>query len=247
MFNDIIVLSGDTMLITSINNDKIKDTVKLKDKKYRDKFNLFYVEGIDLVYEAYKNGLLTYLYILDGERILFDDIPYCFVSIEVMKKISDVKSSTAYLGICSMKKEETIGKKLVLLDRIQDPGNIGTIIRSAVAFGFDTVVLGVGCADLYNPKVVRSTKGMIFNINIISRKLEEFIPSLDGYNIYGPNYQSRFASSEVQDFWSTNIEIAGFAIVCFIVLINVLIWRGVHKKAYKKILKNIEEEKKHVL
>ena len=71
--------------------------------------------------------------------------------------------------------------------------------------------------------------------------------TVDGYNIYGPNYQSRFASSEVQDFWSTNIEIAGFAIVCFIVLINVLIWRGVHKKAYKKILKNIKEEKKHVL
>ena len=173
------------MLITSINNDKIKDIVKLKDKKYRDKNNLFFVEGIDLVMEAYKSGVLTNLLILEGENLPFDDIPYSYITIDVMKKISDMESISPYFGVCHKIDNKTVGNKIILLDRVQDPGNIGTIIRSAVAFNFDTVVLGDGCADLYNPKVIRSTKGMLFNIGIIQRNLEDFIHSLDGYTIYG--------------------------------------------------------------
>ena len=72
-----------------------------------------------------------------------------------------------------------------MLDGIQDPGNLGTIIRSAVAFNFDTVVLSRNTVDLYNPKVIRSTKGMLFNMNIIVRELDSFINELDGYIIYG--------------------------------------------------------------
>lgn len=173
------------MLITSINNEKIKEAIRLKDKKYRDRNNQFFVEGIDLVREAYDSGLLEYLYVLDGKDILYDDIPYCYVDNQVMKKISDMESISDYFGICSKKNDDMIGNKLIILDNIQDPGNIGTIIRSAVAFNFDTIVLGRGCVDLYNPKVVRSSKGMLFNINIISRDLDTFLKELDGYRIYG--------------------------------------------------------------
>ena len=172
------------MVITSLNNERIKELVKLKDKKYRDKNNLFFIEGKDIVLEAYKNNLLKELYVLDG-TVVDIDIPVTYVNSLVMKKISDMESISEYYGVCYKKEENSIGNRIIILDNIQDPGNLGTIIRSAVAFNFDTVVISKGTVDLYNPKVIRSTKGMLFNVNIIVRELEEFINSLDNYVIYG--------------------------------------------------------------
>ena len=172
------------MVITSLNNDKVKELVKLKDKKYRDKNNLFFVEGKDIVLEAYKNNLLKELYVLEGTNVDID-MPVTYVSSLVMKKISDMESISEYYGVCYKKEESNIGDKIIILDNVQDPGNLGTIIRSAVAFNFDTVVISKGTASLYNPKVIRSTKGMLFNINIIVRELDEFINDLDGYVVYG--------------------------------------------------------------
>ena len=174
------------MLITSVNNDKIKELVKLKDKKYRDLNNMFFIEGKDLCDIAYERGLLRQIYILDGYDNIYDGIPYTYVSHDVMKKISDMGSVSEYYGVCSKIVENDIGDRLLVLDDIQDPpGNLGTIIRSAVAFNFDTIVLSRNTVDLYNPKVVRSTKGMLFNINIIVRDIVTFLNELDDYVIYG--------------------------------------------------------------
>lgn len=173
------------MTITSVNNERIKELVKLKEKKYRDKMGLFFIEGLDIIEEAYKNGLLKELYILDGYDSPYKDIPYTNVSYEVMKKISDMESVSEYYGVCKKIQEKELGKKIIFLDGIQDPGNLGTIIRSAVAFNIDTVVLSRECVDLYNSKVLRSTKGMIFNKNVIVRDIVPFIDSLDKYTIYG--------------------------------------------------------------
>ena len=173
------------MLITSLNNDTVKELVKLKDKKYRDISDTFFVEGKDLCDMAYESGLLREIYILDGYNNIYDGIPVTYVSENVMKKISDMASVSEYYGICSKKVENNIGKRIIVLDDIQDPGNLGTIIRSAVAFNFDTIVLSTGTVDLYNPKVVRSTKGMLFNINIIVRDLDTYLSELDDYTIYG--------------------------------------------------------------
>ena len=173
------------MTITSVNNERIKELVKLKEKKYRDKMGLFFIEGLDIIEEAYKNGLLKELYILDGYDSPYKDIPYTNVSYEVMKKISDMESVSEYYGVCKKIHEKELGKKIIILDGIQDPGNLGTIIRSAVAFNIDTVVLSRECVDLYNSKVLRSTKGMIFNKNVIVRDIVPFIDSLDKYTIYG--------------------------------------------------------------
>lgn len=172
------------MLITSVNNDKIKELVKLKEKKYRDNNNLFFIEGKDIVDEAYKNSLIKELYILEGTEVNLN-IPFTYVSYDVMKKISNMESISKYYAVCYKKKELNVGNKIIILDNIQDPGNLGTIIRSAVAFNFDTVVISKDTVDLYNPKVVRSTKGMLFNINIIVRDLEQFINELEDYTIYG--------------------------------------------------------------
>ena len=172
------------MVITSLNNDKVKELVKLKDKKYRDKMGLFFVEGYDIVVEAYKNNLIKELYVLDGIDVSMD-VPVTYVSYDVMKKISDMESISEYYAVCYKKDELEIGNRIIILDGIQDPGNLGTIIRSAVAFNFDSVILSRECVDLYNPKVIRSTKGMLFNMNICVKNLENFIPTLDDYVIYG--------------------------------------------------------------
>ena len=91
------------------------------------------------------------------------------------------------IAIVKKKKEEDYKNKLILIDSIQDPGNLGTIIRSAVAFNIDTVVLGNNTVDLYNEKVIRATQGLLFHINIIKRDLKEFVKKLknDNYQILG--------------------------------------------------------------
>ena len=171
--------------ITSVNNSHIKELCKLKDKKYRDINDLFFVEGKDLCDIAYENGLLREIYVLDGYDNIYDGIPCTYISDDVMKKISDMGSVSEYYGVCSKIVENEIGDRILILDNIQDPGNLGTIIRSAVAFNFDTIVLSRNTVDLYNPKVVRSTKGMLFNINIIVRDIVPFLNELDDFVIYG--------------------------------------------------------------
>ena len=152
------------MNYTSLNNQKIKDLNKLKNKKYRDKKNLFLVEGRHLVEEAKKNGILKEVIMSSTEQFDFDNIS--IASDEVLKYLSDVETPQNIIGVCLKKENDIIGNKVVVLDDIQDPGNLGTIIRSAVAFNFDTIILSNNSVDLYNPKVIRASQGMIFKINI---------------------------------------------------------------------------------
>ena len=169
------------MIITSVNNDLIKETVKLKEKKYRDLTNTFLIEGLHLVNEAINNNLIKVIFVL--EDFSFDtNFKKIIVSREVMKKLSDNPSLPKIMAIEEKKKEESIGNKVVILDRVQDPGNLGTIIRSATAFNFDTIILSNDSVDLYNSKVVRSTQGMLFNINILGRDIKGEITNLKSKN-----------------------------------------------------------------
>lgn len=174
------------MLYTSINNKKIKDLKKLYTKKYRDKLNEFIIEGEHLVIEAYKNGYLKYV-ILENDTNIDLEIEKIYVTNNVLKYISELPSPPKILGICSKLEEKKIGNKVLILDGIQDPGNLGTIIRSCVAFNIDTIVLSKDTVDLYNLKVLRATQGMIFNINIIIKDIEPILSKLkdENYKIYG--------------------------------------------------------------
>ena len=137
--------------------------------------------------EAYKEGLIKEL-ILDKDELFPLDVDTLYVSREVMKKIASTDTPPKVMAVVYKKKEEgDIGEKILILDNIQDPGNLGTIIRSAVAFNIDTIVLSNDTVDLYNPKVVRSNQGMMFHINIIKRNPISFINKLknDGYKIVG--------------------------------------------------------------
>lgn len=166
------------MLITSLDNEKIKKYTKLKEKKYRDQYNEFIVEGEHLVMEAYRSGLLEEI-LIEQDEVTLLNAPITYVSKEILEKLSTLETPSHIIGICRKRTEDSnLGNKILLLDRIQDPGNLGTIIRSSKAFGVDTVVLGSGCVDLYNEKVIRSTQGIGFHMNIISRNLKELIPEL---------------------------------------------------------------------
>lgn len=162
------------MLITSLDNDRIKGYIKLKDRKYRKKTGKFLVEGMHLVLEACKKGIVEEL-ILEKDTVLPINLPTIYVTNEIINKISEMESPSNVMALCKIVNNDIVGEKLLLLDDIQDPGNLGTIIRSAKAFNVDTIVLSPNTVDLYNPKVLRSTQGMIFHINIVVKELEETI------------------------------------------------------------------------
>lgn len=175
------------MIITSLDNQKIKDLKKLNERKYRDLEGLFLIEGKHLVMEAYKQGLLVEI-ILEEHETFNLDVKTTYVSQSVMNNLSSLTSSITIMGVCTKKpKNKDMGKRLLLLDNIQDPGNLGTIIRSAVAFNIDTIVLGNGTVDVYNSKVLRATQGLIFHINIIEDDLLKLIKTIknDDYSIIG--------------------------------------------------------------
>lgn len=175
------------MIITSLSNPKIKEIIKLKEKKYRDLTNTFLVETEHLVSEAYRAKLLKTIILLDGVRNPYPDIDTIYVTKDIMKKISSLESISNIVGIVNKKAEQEIGNKILILDDIQDPGNLGTIIRSSVAFDIDTIILSNNSVDLYNSKVLRSTQGMIFHKNIIVRDINSYIKELKEkeYRIYG--------------------------------------------------------------
>lgn len=175
------------MIITSLNNEHIKALNKLKEKKERDLTNTFLIEGHHLVEEALKNNLLLELIVLENENYSLENIKTTYVSKEVMKKLSSMDSYPSVIGVCKKKEREDIGNKVLLLEDIQDPGNLGTMIRSAVAFNVDTIILSPKTVDLYNSKVIRSTQGMLFNINVVVEEPQVIIPKLKNqdYQIFG--------------------------------------------------------------
>ena len=134
-------------VITSADNDKLKTIRKLQQKRWRTKLGLFMAEGEDLVRP-------------DAEFILRSGID---VEPELLDAVSTLGSGTRVIGVYRQKWAEPEGDLLVYLHGVEDPGNVGTIIRSAHALADATVVLGPGCADPYSPKAVRASMGSIFD------------------------------------------------------------------------------------
>lgn len=172
------------MLYSSINNNKIKELKKLKNKKYRDLSNKFIIESEHLIKEAYDLGYLEEIYVLENSNYNYD-VTTNYVTKEVLKYISDLNTPNI-IGVAKKIEPKRIGNKVILLDNIQDPGNLGTIIRSSVAFNIDTIILSDDSVDLYNDKVIRASEGMIFKINIIRENVIDLLSEIkDDYYIYG--------------------------------------------------------------
>ena len=131
-------------MITSLENEKVKLLIKLNQAKYRKKEQRFIVEGAHLVDEARKANLLI-------ECFSIDEIEgYTQVSIPVMNKIANTDTTVTEIGLCKMIEKNELSDKILILDGVQDPGNLGALMRSSKAFGFDTIVLGEGTVAIYN-------------------------------------------------------------------------------------------------
>ena len=173
--------------ITSVNNSLIKELSVLKNKKHRDEKRLFLVEGYHLVEESLKHNQLMMVLITD-EKDEVKGIRNILVSPSIIEKLSSTKSPQAIIGVSSyLDNTSIIGERFLLLDNIQDPGNLGTIIRSAIAFDIDQIIISPDTCDFYNDKVIRSTQGAIFSMPIIRLDLLEAIKILkdQGIVIYG--------------------------------------------------------------
>lgn len=168
--------------ITSKDNELIKHIKKLKDKKYRDSNNKFVVEGIKLIQEAIqeKANIKQIVICEDCEKteMLSEDLKYeiakqecVYVPEKIFKTISEVSTPQGILAIIEKNNQNTeidyTQDIIVALDDIQDPGNLGTILRTVDSIGLTQILVSKGTADCYNPKVVRSTMGAIFRVRII--------------------------------------------------------------------------------
>lgn len=171
------------MVITSLENEKVKGLVKLQKKKYRDLTNTYIVEGEHLVMEADKANVILEIILLEGEDCNYN-YPVCYVTSDILSKISTMDTAPKIMALCKKNSNNTIkGNKILVLDGIQDPGNLGTIIRSSLAFDVDTIVLLENTVDLYNPKVLRATQGMYNHINIVSVSKEDMFSYMKNNNI----------------------------------------------------------------
>ena len=175
-------------IIKSVENKKIKKLAKLLIKKYRDEEECFLVSGRHLVLEAYNNKMLLEVITTEDSNISLD-IPTTYVTYPVLKKLTTDKNPESIVGVVKKINKNKLGNKVLILDDIQDPGNLGTIIRSSVAFNVDTIILSKNTVDLYNDKVLKATEGMIFNINIRKEDILTYIDELKSkdYKIYGTN------------------------------------------------------------
>ncbi|WP_153733531.1 TrmH family RNA methyltransferase [Sporosarcina obsidiansis] len=176
--------------IESTQNSLVKHWKKLvTSRKERDQTNEFLVEGFHLVEEALKHQDLV-IQLLVREDI---DIPAHWsapiieVTAAVAKEISETEQSQGIFAYCKQpqydEKDQHQWKQLLLIDAVQDPGNIGTMIRTADAAGLDAVVLGKGCADPFNPKTVRSAQGSHFHIPVVRGELAPWMNRLQSNEI----------------------------------------------------------------
>ena len=166
-------------VINSLNNFRVLQWHKLKNKSQRDKQKLFIAEGYHLVAEAYKTNCLKE--IISTEKNNSFDIDSYQVTYEVMEKLSSLAAPAKIMGVCRQKEETDCQNSVLLVDQVHHPGNLGTIIRSAAAFNVDTVVLN-NSVDVYNQKVIQSSQGMIFHINIIKGAVKDYILKLKARN-----------------------------------------------------------------
>ncbi len=172
-------------MITSVKNQTVKDLISLKTSKGRKNTKTFLVEGEHLVKEAKLNNVLIKAYTID------ESLEGELVSEEVMNKICSTSTTVRQIGVCKLLSNNQICDRVLILDGIQDPGNLGTLLRSAKAFDFNTIFLSDGTCDIYNDKVIRSSQGAIFKLNFIKGDKLEFIDKLSKtHTVYNTNVRN---------------------------------------------------------
>lgn len=197
--------------ISSVNNKTIKDLAKLNKKKYREDTGMYIIEGFHLIEEALQAGR-KFQYLLGPDEALNKVEEYgvdlssksvILINKAITRHLSSTKNSQEIFMVLKIDQPKEFPfnyGKWVLLDNLADPGNVGTIIRTADAAGFDGVVLSPESVDLYNPKTQRAMQGSQFHIELIKQDLTSVITTLKSYDI--PVYASMLDKSakELPDF-----------------------------------------------
>ncbi|KAF1681483.1 TrmH family RNA methyltransferase [Bacillus sp. SKDU12] len=183
--------------IESAKNQKVKDWKKLHTKKERAKTNTFLIEGEHLVEEALKSpGIVKEILVKDEMKIPADlDVSIqCYVlSEDAFSAVTETETPQQIAAVCRMPEEKlTSPRRVLLIDAVQDPGNLGTMIRTADAAGLDAVVLGDGTTDAFNGKTLRSAQGSHFHISVVRRNLHTYVDELKagGVKVYGTALQT---------------------------------------------------------
>lgn len=182
--------------ISSKDNERVKYTKSLLKSKNRQKESKYIIEGYRILTLAIEcNADLDYIFINEAfedkeEHRKFlnildeKNIKVFKTTNNIFKELIDTENTQGILGVIKFKDRKIENnikiddKFILILDRIQDPGNMGTIIRTADAAGVDAIIALKGCVDIYNPKVIRSTMGSIFDMNIINCTQEECIEEI---------------------------------------------------------------------
>ena len=191
-------------LITSIKNEKVKSWRKLHKRKGRIEANAFLIEGLHLIEEAWKSNteILEIIAIVTVEMPTWcEGYPIEIVTEQVFSQLTQTSTPQGIAAVVAMKETtKTVGNQLIVIDAVQDPGNLGTIIRTADAAGMDAVVLGKGTVDLYNDKVIRATQGSLFHIPIYEADLFEEMTALKeaGFEIWATALEDAEIYNEVK-------------------------------------------------
>jgi len=200
--------------IESTSNALVKHWKKLVTvRKEREKTKEFIVEGNHLVEEALKvPGMIKHILLGDHATLQHDwnteGIEVLEISPEIVSELADTEHTQGIFAHCSQpefKVSPSAWSRVLVVDAVQDPGNVGTIIRTADAAGVDAVILGKGSADAYNPKTLRSAQGSTFHLPVIKADLAEWLPTLadEGFLVIGTalegakNYKEVAASSKM--------------------------------------------------
>ncbi|WP_414053488.1 TrmH family RNA methyltransferase [Macrococcus equi] len=181
--------------IESVNNIKIKQIAKLHTRKERKKTQQFLIEGFHLVEEAAKSNIDIEMILTVSPDKLTEEMvnrskAQFEITFKVAEKLSQTEAPQGIYAVCNMPDASQVDmKKIVYLDRIQDPGNVGTIIRTADAAGIDAVILAKGTVDIYNDKVLRAAQGSVFHIPVLEMEFSEICSKFNG-KVYGTSLEN---------------------------------------------------------
>ena len=185
------------MIIKSKENPTYKLLNKLRSKKYRDKENSYIIESKKLVDEAISSSADIDFIFLREDVSYNKDIKTQTFEKNLFEKLTLLKNSDGIAAKLFKNKEKPVkSDKILLLDNLNDPGNLGTIIRSAEAFGFTDIILYGNCCDIYNEKTLRASMGSIFRINITSKNLDQIKELKKTYKILSAD----MAGSDIKSY-----------------------------------------------
>lgn len=193
--------------IHSAKNPQVKEWKKLLTKKERDKTSTFLVEGFHLVEEALHANQIVEMIIGENTELPqkwdYGSIPVTMVTEEIIKALSDTESPQGVFAVCEQTKlheNQLKGNRFLLIDSVQDPGNLGTMIRTADAAGVDAVIVGNGSVDHYNPKVLRSAQGSHFHLPVVRGNLLDWLDQLEKKEIpvYGTALENGQVYNEIE-------------------------------------------------